>query len=203
MARGRGRKPKGPKKPKGVTYKIIEKKDGQFGGMYRILDDLVHAHHSHLRDARIALAWHKGWKGDKDGRVKLGMCVKASDLNRQLADFDFIIILNREFWTSPSVNDEKKRALLDHELCHAQVVEDENGDPAQNELGQVIYRMRKHDVEEFADIVERHGVWKRDLELFFQAARRGPQLPLEAPPAQEQKPRVRNPNGAGDQATAH
>jgi hypothetical protein len=191
-------KPKSPAKPKKVPYRLIEKKDSQFGGMYRILNDLIHAHHSHLRDARIALAWHKGWKADVDGRVKLGVCRKVGDLDRQLQDFDFVIVLNREFWTTPAITDAQKKALLDHELCHAQVVHDDNDDPAENELGQVLYRMRGHDVEEFGEIVERHGIWKRDLERFFQSARRGPSLDFEGKQSEvtkeEPTPKIKNPD---------
>ena len=72
---------------------------------------------------------------------------------------------------------------MDHELCHASVRCDKNsGEPMVDERNRLIYRIRKHDIEEFADIVERHGTYKRDLELFAQALRRGPQqgvLPVE------------------------
>mgnify|MGYP001601445371 CR=1 FL=1 len=48
--------------------------------------------------------------------------------------------------------------------------------------GRQIYRIRKHDLEEFADVVERYGTYKRDLELFPMALRRGPQQ-VALPPA--------------------
>lgn len=176
MARGRGRA-RQPKKPKRIPYELIVKQAGD--PMYLIVDQLVHEHHSELRDAKIVLAWHKGWKPDVDGRVTLGMCRKASDLDRQLADYDFIILLNREWWTNISVTQEQQVALMDHELCHAEVVIDPvTNDPHVDEKGRTVYRIRKHDIEEFAAIVERYGCYKRDLETFAAALFRGPQRTL-------------------------
>lgn len=183
---GRMSKPKNPAKPKKVAYRLITKEDHRFAGMHRILSGLIDEHHTHMKNARIALAWHAGWKADVDGRMKLGMCKMASDFDRQLHEFDFVIVLNRTFWTSMDVNDAQRKALLDHELCHAEVAIDEaTNDPKETELGKTIYRIRKHDIEEFSAIVERHGLYKKDLEHFAASIGRGPKLPLdgEAPAA--------------------
>lgn len=162
----RGPKAKGPKK---VAYELIPRLSVQGGRMYPMLDALVEAYHSDLNDARIALAWNTAWKPDVDGRVTLGMCKRASDLDRELQAYDFVIVLSKEFWESVRVTDTHRRALLDHELMHAAVKYDEKGQPVVDERGRVVYRIRKHDIEEFAAIVERHGTWKRDLENFAQA----------------------------------
>lgn len=77
---------------------------------------------------------------------------------------------------------EKKRALVDHELCHAAPVLNKQLEPVYNEAGRAVYRSRKHDIEEFRCIVERHGCYKRDLEEFAKALlakRETPMLPLE------------------------
>ncbi len=106
---GRMSKPKNPAKPKKVAYRLITKEDHRFAGMHRILSGLIEEHHSHLKNARIALAWHAGWKADTDGRLKLGMCKLASDFDRQLHEFDFVIVLNRTFWTSMDVSDAQRK----------------------------------------------------------------------------------------------
>ena len=182
MARGR-RGSKKPAQPKRIAYKLIDPKTDAGKPMYALLKELVYEHHSEVKDARFALAWNRAWKPDTDGRVILGKCKKASDLDRELAAFDFVIILRKDFWEDPSVTDAQRAALMDHELCHASVRCDKNsGEPMVDERNRLIYRIRKHDIEEFADIVERHGTYKRDLELFAQALRRGPQqgvLPVE------------------------
>lgn len=162
----KAKKSKGPKK---VNYQFIPRDSDIGRTMYPLLDQLVEAHHNELIDARIALAWGLAWKPDVDGRVTLGMCKKATDLDRELAAFDFVIILRKEFWQSLRVTAQQRAALLDHELMHACVKYDEAGQPVVDERGRTVYRVRKHDLEEFAAIVERHGLWKKDLETFAAA----------------------------------
>lgn len=171
------------KKPKRIHYELIGARSDQGKPMYQLLEKIVHEHHSALRDARIALAWCTSWKPDVDGRVTLGKCKKASDLDRELMAFDFVILLRRSFWRDSEVSDAQRLALLDHELCHAAVKYDQHGEPEEDDRGRIVYRIRKHDIEEFADIVERHGLYKRDLERFFQALQRSKQgrLDLQKP----------------------
>lgn len=115
--RQRQKKVKGPKR---VSYELIDKNNETVGRpIYRLLRELVQDHHPHLVNARIALAWCTSWKPDVDGRVVLGKCKKASDLDRELAAYDFIILLKKSFWQDLAVTAEQRRALLDHELCHA------------------------------------------------------------------------------------
>lgn len=169
--RQRQKKVKGPKR---VSYELIDKNNETVGRpIYRLLRELVQDHHPHLVNARIALAWCTSWKPDVDGRVVLGKCKKASDLDRELASYDFIILLKKSFWQDLQVTAEQRRALLDHELCHAGVKEDERtGEPVHDERGRKVYRLIKHDIEEFAAVVERNGVYKRDLEAFAAALNR-------------------------------
>jgi hypothetical protein len=160
------------KKPKRVSYELIPRASIIGAPMYAQLDDLVRAYHEPITDARIALAWCTSWKPDVDGRVVLGKCKKASDLDRELAAFDFVILLSRRFWRHEDVTDAQRTALLDHELCHATVSYDEAGEPVEDERGRLVYRIRKHDIEEFTDIVSRHGCYKADLERFAAALRK-------------------------------
>lgn len=165
------------RKFKAVNYRLIDRASDRGKELYALLTDLVDAHHRELSGARIALAWNLSWKPDVDGRVTLGKCKKASDLDRELAAFDFVILLRQEFVDNPLVSDLQRRALMDHELCHAAVAYD-GMEPKVDERGRTVYRVRKHDIEEFAAIVERYGCYKRDLEAFAAALRRGPQLNL-------------------------
>ena len=176
-----------PPREKKLTYQLIAK-DGDVGRpMYALLDELVSEYHDDLERARIALAWCTSWKSDVDGHITIGKCKRASDLDRELAAFDFVILLSQHFWTGNFTKPTQRRALLDHELCHAAVKYDEQGEPKTDAKGRTIYRTRKHDIEEFEAIVERHGLYKRDLERFALAIRRAAQgtLPLEGEPAAE------------------
>lgn len=160
------------KKAKAVPYRLITLGNPLGEKLYGWLHELLEAHHQEVQDAKFALAWHLGWKPDEDGRLMLGQCRKCSDLEREVQDlaaFDFVVLLNQNFWEDVLVTDTQRRALLDHELCHAAVKVDGNGDPVVDERGRVTYRMRKHDLEEFSPIAERYGCWKRDIEAFAKA----------------------------------
>lgn len=162
-------------KPQKVSYTLIERASDVGAPIYALLDELVTAHHKDLTHARIALAWCTSWKKDADGLVTLGKCRKASDLDRELAAWDFIILLSHAFWYDPMVNALQRRALLDHELCHAAVKLDDRGEPVEDERGRVVYRTRKHDLEEFTEIGARYGCWKGDIEAFVVAVARARQ----------------------------
>lgn len=164
------------KAPKKVSYELIGRGDAVTqpidGDIYALLDRVLHAHHDDLArtHARVALAWCTSWKADADGHVTIGQCKKASDLDRELAAFDFVILLSKEFWRVAS--ERQRIALLDHELMHAAVKYDADGEPVVDERGRQVYRTRKHDLEEFVDVVARHGCYKRDLEQFAGAVDR-------------------------------
>lgn len=165
-------------KLKKVAYRFIRPESSMGEVMYALLRQLVGAHHEDLAQAKIALAWHTAWKPDCDGHVTLGKCRKVSDLEREvneLQPYDFVIILRKDFWDDPCVTDLQRRALLDHELCHASITLDDQGEPLQDERGRTVYRIRRHDLEEFAAIAERYGCWKKDLEQFARSLHRAHQ----------------------------
>lgn len=175
----RPRKLKGARK---VSYELIDRQSVIGQPIYKLLRELVKAHHEEIIDARIAVAWCTSWRPDVDGRVILGKCVKASDLHRELAPFDFVILLRKSFWQDLHVSPEQRTALLDHELCHATVrLDDRTLDPVLDERGRKVYRVRKHDIEEFRDVVARYGCYKSDLEQFAKALlERASREPFEA-----------------------
>lgn len=159
-------------KPKKINFDLIAEGEEP----YRIMAS-VRRFHSDIADAMIALAWRTNLKPDKDGHLILGKCVKASDLQREFSNYDFVILLNREVWEDPGFTDDKKRALVDHELCHAAAATDEDG-VKWDERGRRVWRCRKHDIEEFHAIVQRHGCYKHDLELFAEALLKKRKTPL-------------------------
>ena len=116
--------------------------------------ELIHEHHPHLADADILLLFRdKATK--KAGRLILGTASKISDQERAIAgrNWDFKIILAFDTWVGQSKV--FHQALVDHELCHC----------AGNSVDG--WEMRAHDLEEFVDVVERHGLWKSDLRRFL------------------------------------
>lgn len=132
-----------PKKTAKLTYELIQPDTETGRPLYALLADLLERHHEDLyrTDARIALAWCTSWKPDVDGRVTLGKCRKASDLDRELMAFDFVLLLSRAFFEDPRVTPQQCRALIDHELCHAAVKYDVKGEPVTDVRGRVVYRL--------------------------------------------------------------
>jgi hypothetical protein len=74
----------------------------------------------------------------------------------------FVVEISHDFWAH-ELNDAQKRALVDHELCHCRVTTDE--------LTREIKSLSivGHDVEEFACVVQRHGLWDTGLTTLGQA----------------------------------
>lgn len=123
--------------------------------------------HKPLAQARIEYVWRDKASKSND-RVVLAKARKVSGLNAYLAnasaglmDLDaneplFVVEVAADTWER--LKPEQRIALIDHELCH--LVVDENGD------GDPVLSTRGHDLEEFACIVERHGLWKSDVAAF-------------------------------------
>ncbi len=173
---------------KTVTVKLLEREHaGKVTTAYRLMEELIDAHHPRLEGSKIAIAWRFGKRSDADGRLWLGSMKKGSDLDRTMHGYDGVLTLNHEVWNSSDFSEAQMRALLDHELCHLDVMNDSNGDPKLDEEGRKVYRIRKHDVEEFTEIVARHGCWKDDLRRFAEHAMDRKEKPL-LPAIEKPKP---------------
>jgi hypothetical protein len=155
-----------------VGYELIKRDHVEGHPIYSLLDEIVHEHHEDLREARIVLAWNLTWQADADGRVKLAACARASDLARELAPFDFVILLRKSTWKDERFTDEHRRALMDHALCHGARAYDKSENAAVDERGRPVWRTRKPDIVEFSEVIERHGIYSRDLERIADALRK-------------------------------
>lgn len=136
--------------------------------------------------ARVAISrWHRHLEGERieyvfrdkpaktKGRPKLGTARKVSGLNAYLAmaiesemveDF-FVIEIAEPAWVA--MDDQQRLALVDHELAHCSLDDDGN------------LVIVGHDLEEFNAVVERHGLWKQDVEAFLKAAVASGQLTFD------------------------
>lgn len=130
----------------------------------RIVDALIPKHHAHLLDVPV-LCVMRDKAAKSGGKVTWGKARKVDGLTaflaRDPADANyprefFILEFARDVWAT--LSDVQKRALVDHELCHCSIEIDDEGEL---HLG-----MRPHDIEEFAEIVDRHGLWRDDLKIF-------------------------------------
>ena len=166
------------KKEKKLGYEVLGEKDRP--ELYKLLKQLFEKHHrERLGKTRIVLAVSRKWKPNADGLLQLDKCKKAGELERQLHGYDFAIVLNENLLAHEGDFTAKQlAAVLDHELCHCAVREDADGNPKKDAKERTIYRVRKHTIEEFHEIVERHGCYKSDVDRFFRALLEREKTPL-------------------------
>lgn len=148
-------------KRKAVKVRPIERKQaGKVVEPYRVLESLIEEHHPQLKEATILLCYRKGWKPDVDGVLIGARIKKASDLDRAIGSrfgdsYDFVLQLNEDAW--PHLTDVQKRILMDHELTHAAPDLDRDGEQRKDERERWCWRLRKHPIQEFPEIIARYG----------------------------------------------
>ena len=125
-------------------------------------------HHARLASASIAVVMVSGKTADADDRLWLGSLRRPGAGERELHAHDFVLSLNADAWEGFS--DEQREALVDHELCHGMPVTDGNGVQERDDGGSLKWRTRRHDLEEFTEVVRRRGLWLAELETFAKAA---------------------------------
>ncbi len=113
-----------------------------------IAEELIIECHEHLSNANIGFLFRE--KAIVSRGVKtLGKAIKVSDRDKVNSELDFIIWISSEDWFADRENAGSwRRALVDHELCHCRFDESKE-----------TYYIRPHDIEEFNEVIERHGIW--------------------------------------------
>lgn len=126
-----------------------------------VAKQLIQTAHPDLMNIRIE--YSKVDKTPKRGGKEVwGQCRKISGINAFLAENNptgetfFAITMSAPVWDSLPADG--REALTDHELCHAS-----------QELALV-----KHDLEEFTQVVKRHGLWRSDVREFAEEAKKQP-----------------------------
>lgn len=140
-----------------------------------IAEELIAEYHPHLVGKRIAYAFSDK-AGRKNGKTVLGTAsiesgksvffAAGAPSEYQGGKF-FLMTISEPNWRV--LKREQRLALVDHELAHM------GKDP---ETGEVC--LWPHDIEEFTAVVERHGLWMRDVQDFVEAvtASLEPELPF-------------------------
>lgn len=168
-------------KPSKVKYWPVTR--DEFPDVWDLFEE-ERAHHDETAIARFALVWMYEKKPDRDGVATLGKAVKVQEVYARLIDLDFLILLNRLEWMIFDQHEDgerMKRFLLDHELCHcAADLDEESGDQKEDASGRKLWRLRKHDLEEFEAPIRRHGLCMADV-IRFAAAIESAQRTLPFP----------------------
>jgi len=137
----------------GQTYENAE-------GVESIASQLIPAHHPELATARFRYVF-KEKAGKKGGKVVYGTVKKCSDLMIFLIESDYLIEVALDAWNP--LDGPKRTALVDHLLERCFGEEDE-------ETGDMKWKLREPDVQEFSTILRRHGAWNDDLVNFVSVA---------------------------------
>jgi hypothetical protein len=134
----------------------------------RIAEKLIEQHHRHLLDVPIRYLWRDKAASSK-GNVVLGKARKVTGLPAHLVHLVrkdeppeevefFVLEIAADMWQT--LTEPQRVALVDHELCHLGVEIPERADADRKLV------IRGHDLEEFAAVVERHGLWRPAIETF-------------------------------------
>lgn len=138
-----------------------------------VADELIPLYHPHLQDARIEYVF-SSTVSKKGGKEVWGTMRKITSLTAYLGGTKneqdngatgpfFVMTISKPVWEE--LDSTKKKALVDHELCHAFVKLDEEGEAKLDIV--------PHDLEEFKAIVERYGLWRDDVKDFVKATKGG------------------------------
>lgn len=103
-----------------------------------------------------------------DEKIVPGTCTRCDDRNHVLHGHDFVIEIAEDVWKEAT--DQFKLAIMDHQLGHVGIKFDPEGRPMMDETtSRIKTYVRKHDIEEFSDVLETHGAYHKALREFLDA----------------------------------
>lgn len=142
----------------------------------RIANELIVKHHDHLSRTDVLIKCvFRDPPAKSRGKLVLGKARKVSGLSAYLVGLEhndrlddgephdfFVVEIAHEPWQG--LTGRQRHALVDHELCHLDVeLPDDEGDRK--------LCMRSHDLEEFEEVVKRHGLWQPKVVQFAETAK--------------------------------
>lgn len=133
-----------------------------------IAEKLIDKHHRHLREAVIYYLFREP-APKSAGDTVLGRATKVSGKYKAMSGYDFVIEISQSHFEE--MDEDKKIALIDHELSHCWVDIDGN------------IKTINHDFEGFNAVMKRHGFWMGDLEVMGKTAKQL-ELPFDEPDLQ-------------------
>ncbi|MFW6328198.1 MAG: putative metallopeptidase [Bacteroidota bacterium] len=120
-----------------------------------IAQKLINSCHSHLVNAKIKYLYRDPAPRSK-GKIVMGRATKVSGKYKAVSGYDFIIEISKIHFVN--MDQEKKLALVDHELSHCWMEDGKCTTIA-------------HDFEGFNSVLKRHGFWAGDLEVMGKTAK--------------------------------
>jgi len=126
-----------------------------------VISYAVERRHQHIERAHI-VGVGRPKAAKRHGKDVWASLKKPSPLERVLYEeerIDYILVVALDVWEE--LSEDYRRALIDHELSHAGGLD----------LDRDEWTLVGHDIEEFANVVRRHGAWRGDVQAFLAATR--------------------------------
>ena len=137
--------------------KTFEPADGTVGA---IAQGVITNYRPELATARFLYVFVSE-ASKKNGKEVLGTVKKLSGLNEWALEKDFVFTVALDKWQE--LSDNQRTALVDHLLERCVGEEDEKS-------GEIKWGVRDPDIQEFPNILYRHGAWNEDLQGFVSMA---------------------------------
>jgi len=117
---------------------------------------LIPNYHPEIATARMLYCFVSE-ASSKGGRKILGKVRKLSGFLEWIIGKDFVVEVAADMWNE--LDDQQRTALIDHllERCYGEENED---------TGEISWKIREPDVQEFGTILDRYGAWNADLHTF-------------------------------------
>lgn len=125
-----------------------------------IAHSLIPNYHPELATARIQYVFVSE-ASKKNGRDVPGKVQKLGGFIEWALEKDFIVTVAYDKWSE--LEDSQRTALIDHLLERCTGEEDE-------ESGEMRWKIRDPDVQEFPNVLHRNGAWNEDLQGFVSMA---------------------------------
>lgn len=132
----------------------------QAENLERMAEHIISQYHPELATARILYLFCEK-AGKKNGVDLLGKVEKLSGWKEYVLGKDFRMEVPLDKWND--LDETQRNALIDHllERCYGEEEED---------TGDMKWKLRDPDVQEFSGILRRHGAWHDGLKTFVEVA---------------------------------
>ena len=149
------------KKRRAVKVKMVDREhSGKVVKPYAVMEKLIADHHPALAEARIVLFWQKGWRPDADGVLCLAKVKKASDVDKELSEFDFAVMLNHAAWNETRMDEEVLAMSIDDELHRCRPEMDRDGSQRSDDRGRLCWRLAGYPIKTHPEMLRRYGLKK-------------------------------------------
>lgn len=111
----------------------------------------------YLKEAPVSIGYMaSNYRKKSKGKLVFAECMKVKDVYKAFTPFDLLVVVYEP--NAELMNEEQLRILLEHELLHIKIENEDDINP--------IYSINPHDVEDFRSIIDKYGIeWADVLDI--------------------------------------